>query len=167
MTRSRKGGFRLAVLAIAALACARPVPPPATEGASPTRLRGLDFSADLDVAPSPVRLAGEVRVTNRGSMSETLVFADGCPVRLRVYDIQGDRVAPVWEGPAVCPADPVALAIAPGESAVLPIPSTSAGEILGEDVPAAAYRVTVWLALAPDDRVIEIEAGEVELTTTS
>ena len=159
--------FRLAALAIAALACARPVPPPATDGISPARLRGLDFSADLEVAPSPVRLAGEVRVTNRGTMPETLVFADGCPVRLRVYDIRGARVAPVWEGPEACSAEPVALAIAPGESAVLPIPSTSAGDILSADVPAAAYRVTVWLALAPDDRVIEIEAGEVELTASS
>lgn len=159
--------FPFAALAIAALACARPVPPPVTDGSSPARLRGLDFSADLDVAPSPVRMAGEVRVTNRGSTPETLVFADGCPVRLRVYDIRGARVAPVWEGPAACSAEPVALAIAPGESAVLPIPPTSAGDILGADVPAAAYRVTVWLALAPDDRVIEIEAGEVELTASS
>ena len=100
-------------------------------------------------------------------MPETLVFADGCPVRLRVYDIRGARVAPVWEGPEACSAEPVALAIAPGESAVLPIPPTSAGDILGADVPAAAYRVTVWLALAPDDRVIEIEAGEVELSASS
>jgi hypothetical protein len=158
--------FRFAALAIAALACARPIPPPGTEGAFPARLRGLDFSADLDVAPSPVRLAGEVRVTNRGTMPETLVFTDGCPVRLRVYDIRG-RVAPVWEGPRVCSTEPVALAIAPGESAVLPIPPTSADEILSEEVPAAAYRVTVWLALAPDERVIEIEAGEVELNASS
>ena len=27
--------------------------------------------------------------------------------------------------------------------------------------------VTVWLALAPDERVIEIEAGEVELSASS
>ena len=167
MSRLRSGVPAVAALAIAALACARPVPSPVTGGTSPARLRGLDFSAELEVAPPPVRLGGEVRVTNRSSMSETLVFADGCPVRLRVYDIRGDRVAPVWEGPAVCPAEPVALAIAPGESAVLPIPPASAGEILGEDAPAAAYRVTVWLALAPDDRVIEIEAGEVELSASS
>lgn len=160
-------GLRLAALALAALACARAAPPPATDGTSPVRLRGLDFSAELKVAPSPVRLTGDVRVTNRGTMPETLVFADGCPVRLRVYDIRGARVAPVWEGPQGCPAEPVALAIAPGESAVLPIPPTSAGEILSPDVPAAAYRVTLWLALAPDERVIEIEAGEVELTASS
>ena len=159
--------LRFAALAVAAMACARPVPPPATDGTSPVRLRGLDFSADLDVAPSPIRLAGQVRVTNRGTTPETLVFADGCPVRLRVYEIQGARVAPVWEGPRVCAAVSVAVAIAPGESATLPIPPTSAGEILGADVPAAAYRVTLWLALAPDERVIEIEAGEVDLTPTS
>ncbi|HEU4463585.1 MAG TPA: hypothetical protein VFS53_00935 [Gemmatimonadota bacterium] len=158
---------RFAVLALAAMACARTLPPPATEGSTAVRLRGLDFSADLEVAPSPIRLAGEVRVTNRGAMPETLVFADGCPVRLRVYEIQGARVAPVWEGPRECAAEPVAVAIAPGESAMLPIPPTSAGEILGADLPAAAYRVTLWLALAPDERVIEIEAGEVDLTPSS
>jgi hypothetical protein len=27
--------------------------------------------------------------------------------------------------------------------------------------------VTLWLALAPDERVIEIEAGEVDLTPSS
>lgn len=155
--------LRFAVAALVALACARPVPPPASDGTSSARLRGLDFSADLEIASSPVRLAGEVRVTNRGTMPETLVFADGCPVRLRVYDIQGERVAPVWEGPGSCPGEPLALAIAPGESAVLPIPATNAGDILGGNPPPAAYRVTVWLALAPDERVIEIEAGEVEL----
>ncbi len=158
---------RFAVLALAAMACARTLPPPATEGSTAVRLRGLDFSADLEIAPSPIRLAGEVRVTNRGAMPETLVFADGCPVRLRVYEIQGARVAPVWEGPRECAAEPVAVAIAPGESAMLPIPPTSAGEILGADLPAAAYRVTLWLALAPDERVIEIEAGEVDLTPSS
>ncbi len=158
---------RFAVLALAAMACARTLPPPATEGSTAVRLRGLDFSADLEVAPSPIRLAGEVRVTNRGAMPETLVFADGCPVRLRVYEIQGARVAPVWEGPRECAAEPVAVAIAPGESAMLPIPPTSAGEILGADLPAAAYRVTLWLALAPDERVIEIEAGEIDLTPSS
>lgn len=159
--------LRFAALVLAALACGRPALPPATAGTTPTRLRGLDFSADLDVAPSPVRLEGEVRVTNRGTMPETLVFVDGCPVRLRVYDIGGARMAPIWEGPRACAAEPVALAIAPGESAVLPIPPTTAGEMFGEDVPTAAYRVTVWLALAPDERVIEIEAGEVELTPSS
>ena len=158
---------RFAVLALAAMACARTLPSPATEGSAPVRLRGLDVSADLEIAPSPIRLAGEVRVTNRGAMPETLVFADGCPVRLRVYEIQGARVAPVWEGPRECAAEPVAVAIAPGESAMLPIPPTSAGEILGADLPAAAYRVTLWLALAPDERVIEIEAGEVDLTPSS
>ena len=158
---------RFAVLALAAMACARTLPPPATEGSTAVRRRGRAFSADLEVAPSPIRLAGEVRVTNRGAMPETLVFADGCPVRLRVYEIQGARVAPVWEGPRECAAEPVAVAIAPGESAMLPIPPTSAGEILGADLPAAAYRVTLWLALAPDERVIEIEAGEVDLTPSS
>jgi hypothetical protein len=157
--------LRLAVLALAALACARGVAPPATEGPPPARLRGLDFSADLVVAESPVRLAGEVRVANRSAVSETLVFSDGCPVRLRVYDVEGTRVAPIWEGPEICRAEPLALVIAPGESATLPIPPVDAREILSPELPTARYRVTVWLA--PEDRVIEIEAGEVELTASS
>jgi hypothetical protein len=159
--------LRILTLAVAltALNCARPVPPPATDGASPARLRGLDFSADLEIAESPTRLRGEVRVANRSAVSETLVFADGCPVRLRVYDVEGTRVAPIWEGPEICRAEPLALVIAPGESATLPIPSVEAREILRPELPAAQYRVTVWLA--PEDRVIEIEAGQVELAGSS
>ena len=157
--------LRFAAIAVVALGCARPVPPPATDGTSPARLRGLDFSADLEIAESPTRLGGQVRVANRSAVPETLVFSDGCPVRLRVYDVEGTRVAPVWEGPDGCRAEPVALVIAPGESATLPIPSVDAREILSPELPAAQYRVTVWLA--PEDRVIEIEAGEVELTASS
>ena len=156
--------FRLAVAAavLVGLACARSTPPPATETPPPARLRALDFSADIQVAEvSPRELTGEVRVTNRGTTPETLVFADGCPVRLRVYEVQGTRMAPIWEGPAECSGRPLALAIAPGESAVLPLPATSAREILPGGTPDDAYRVTVWLA--PDDRVIEIETGVVEL----
>jgi hypothetical protein len=92
------------------------------------------------------------------------VFADGCPVRLRVYEAQGERMAPVWEGPRDCPAEPVALAIAAGDAAVLPVPAASATEILETGLPDGAYRVTVWLA--PENRVIEIEAGEVDLRTS-
>ena len=155
----------LAAVALAALACAPAVAPPATEGPSPARLRGLDFSADLEIAESPTRLGGQVRVANRSAISETLVFSDGCPVRLRVYDVDGTRVAPIWEGPEECQAEPLALVIAPGDTATLPIPSIDAREILSLELPAAQYRVTVWLA--PEDRVIEIEAGEVELTASS
>ena len=109
----------------------------------------------------PTGLAGSVRVVNRGTEPETLVFADGCAVRLRAYEVRGERVAPVWDGPGTCPETPVALAIAPGDSARLPIPATSARDILGEGLPDGPYRITVWLA--PDARVIEIEAGQVEL----
>jgi hypothetical protein len=98
---------------------------------------------------------------NGGSAPESRVCPDDCPVRLRIYDIDGDRVAPVWDGPAGCERTPVVFAIAPGESARLPIPITEAREILGNDLGEGPYRVTVWLA--PEERVIEIEAGNVEL----
>jgi len=146
----------LAAAALTVLACSRATAPPVAEGPPLARLRGLDFAASL--------LEGEVRVTNRGTTSETLVFPDGCPVRLRVYDVEGSRVAPVWEGPEICPAGPVALPIAPGETGILSIPPTGAPDILREELPDGEYRITVWLA--PDDRIIEIEAGEVELTAS-
>lgn len=155
-----RGWLVVAVLLMVSCASARA--PTAEPGPPPARLRGLDFSAELDGGQSgPDRLTGEVRVVNRGGEPETLVFRDGCPVRIRVYDILGARVAPVWDGPPGCPGTPVTLAIAPGDSAVLPIPATSAGEILGARLPEGRYRVTVWLA--PDDRIIEIEVGDVEL----
>ncbi|HEY7472147.1 MAG TPA: hypothetical protein VIE68_07365 [Gemmatimonadota bacterium] len=158
---------RLAIAALCALGCARAPAPPAGGGPPAARLRGLDFSAELEVTPpSPTKLDGSVRVTNRSATPETLVFADGCPVRLRVYEVRGTRNAPVWEGPAACAgvAEPLTLAISPGESVTLPIPPTTADEILDGGLPPEAYRVTVWLA--PEDRVIEIEAGQVELTTS-
>lgn len=157
----------LVALALAAtLSCARTPAPTPSGGPPPARLRGLDFSAHLDTdRATPSRLSGEVRVANRGGTPETLVFEDGCPVRLRVYESQGDRMAPVWEGPRECPAQPVALVIAAGDSATLPVPAASAEEILRAELPDGTYRVTVWLA--PENRVIEIEVGEFELGTSS
>lgn len=146
-----------------AAACASAPEPTAEPGPPPARLRGLDFSAELDtVRSSPVRLTGEVRVVNRGPQPETLVFGNGCPVRIRLYETQGDRIAPVWDGPPGCPRAPMSLAIASGDSAALPIPSTSASEILAAGLLEGRYRVTVWLA--PDDRIIEIEVGDMELS---
>jgi len=156
-------GWVVAAAVVLVASCSRATAPPATAGPPPARLRGLDFSAALDVMESsPIELSGEVRVANRGKGPETLVFADGCPVRLRVYEIRGTRVAPVWEGPGTCPETPLTLAIAPGESATVAIPTTSAREILGDHLSDGRYRITVWLT--PDDRVIEIEGGEVELS---
>lgn len=155
----------LLAVVLGAIACSRAAVPPPADGPPPPRLRALDFSARLESDRSaPTRLSGEVRVENRGGTPETLVFADGCPVRLRVYEAQGERMAPVWEGPRDCPAEPVALAIAAGDAAVLPVPAASAAEILETGLPDGAYRVTVWLA--PENRVIEIEAGEVDLRTS-
>jgi len=155
----------LLAAALTTLACSRATAPPAAVGPSPARLRGLDFSASLEArASSPQSLHGQVRITNRGITPETLVFEDGCPVRLRVYEVQGSRVAPVWEGPQSCPDGPLTVAIAPGETGVLSIPPTSGPDILREELSDGAYRITVWLA--PDDRVIEIEVGEVELSAS-
>lgn len=154
----------LLAVTLGAIACSRAIVPP-PDGPPPPRLRALDFSAHLaSDGSTPTRLSGEVRVENRGGTPETLVFANGCPVRLRVYEARGSRMAPVWEGPRDCPAEPVALAIAAGDAAVLPVPAASAAEILEAGMPDGAYRVTVWLA--PENRVIEIEAGEVDLRTS-
>ena len=155
----------LAAVLAGAIACSRTAVRPSGDGSLPPRLRALDFSARLTSDGSmPTRLTGEVRVANRGGTPETLVFADGCPVRVRVYEAQGTRMAPVWEGPRDCPSEPIALAIGAGDSAILPVPATSAEEILVSGLPDGAYRVTVLLA--PESRVIEIEAGEVDLKTS-
>lgn len=167
MARKRSPMIRICCVfaAVAALACSRATAPPVAAGPSPARLRGLDFSTSLEVAKSwPQSFKGDVRIMNRGTTPETLVFADGCPVRLRVYEVRGSRVAPVWEGPEGCPEGPVTVAISPGETGILSIPPTTAPDILRDELSDGAYRITVWLA--PDDRVIEIEAGEVELTAS-
>jgi hypothetical protein len=73
-------------------------------------------------------------------------------------------VAPVWEGPEPCADGQVQLAIPPGGTEVLSIPLSTAPDILRGGLADGPYRVTVWLA--PDHRVIEIEAGIVDLTAS-
>ena len=159
-------GWRIAALAacLAVGACSRATAP-VDEGPPPARLRALDFTASLGVGESaPQELNGEVRITNRGPSAETLVFEDGCPVRLRVYEVEGSRVAPVWEGPMTCSVSQLELAIPPGGTEVLAIPPSATPDILQGGLSDGPYRVTVWLA--PDHRVIEIEAGIVELSAS-
>lgn len=159
-------GWRMAALAacFAVGACSRATAP-VDEAQPPARLRALDFTASLGVGESvPQELNGEVRITNRGPSAETLVFEDGCPVRLRVYEVEGSRVAPVWEGPMTCSVSQLQLAIPPGGTEVLTIPPSATPDILQGGLSDGPYRVTVWLA--PDHRVIEIEAGIVELSAS-
>lgn len=161
-----RAGFLAAIFAACLVggSCSRATAP-VEQGPPPARLRALDFAASLEVAESsPQQLNGEVRITNRGSTAETLVFEDGCPVRLRVYDVDGSRVAPVWEGPEPCADGQVRVAIPPGGTEVLSIPLSTAPDILRGGLADGPYRVTVWLA--PDHRVIEIEAGIVDLTAS-
>lgn len=161
---SRTGFLAIFAACLLGGSCSRAAAP-VVQSPPPARLRALDFAASLEVADSsPQELNGEVRITNRGSTPETLVFEGGCPVRLRVYDVDGSRVAPVWEGPGACPNGLVELAIPPGETEVLSIPLSASPDILRDGLADGPYRVTVWLA--PDHRVIEIEAGIIELTAS-
>ena len=133
----------------------------------PAGLRGIDFEPDVALLESfPVQLGGSVAVTNRRDLPVRLTFPRSCAARLRVYEEQGSRVAPVWDqaGTGACGVVPLTLDLAPGESRDLRLPIVSAREILGDSLPDGEYRVTVYLE--PDGHVIEVEAGRIDLAVS-
>lgn len=152
----------IVVTALAACANATSTAPGAVHGIG--ALRGIDFLPDVAVMESfPVQLAGTVRITNRREAGATLTFPHSCMALLRVYDRQGARNAPVWDQRTVtpCEADPVALDLPPGGTAAVRVPTVSAYEILGDSLADGTYRVTLYLQ--PNGKVVEAEAGSVDL----
>ena len=149
-----------ALLVLLSLGCMREPPPPLTPPAPP--LRGLDFSADLDVSGrSPQRIETTVEIKNRRSVPATLQFPISCYGLLRAYD--GIRDAPVWEQEPGegCPEEPASLSLMPGEEREVEIPTVLARDVLGAALPDGSYRFTVLLV--PDGNVLEIVAGEADL----
>lgn len=155
-----------AVLGIGlALGCAGATGPP--RSIAPGGLRGIDFEPDLTVRNEfPVQLSGVIEVTNRRRTPVVLTFPRGCAARLRVYEEQGSRVAPVWDqrGAGSCAPGPLTLDLAPGASSALELPAVNAHDILGDSLPAGEYRLTIYLE--PDGQVIEVEAGRVDLAVS-
>jgi hypothetical protein len=125
-------------------------------------LRGLDFDADLHVVEEPsLLLQATVTITNRRATPVTLTFPIVCVGLMRAYEL--DSSSPVWEQRTGegCPPEPLPLELMPDDEREIRIRGTTAGEVLGADLPAGPYRFTVLLE--PDGHVLEIEAGEAEL----
>ncbi|HUP00646.1 MAG TPA: hypothetical protein VM737_03880 [Gemmatimonadota bacterium] len=131
---------------------------------NPGALRGIDFQSEIAILESfPVQLAGTVQITNRRETAVSLTFPDDCVALLRIYDREGARNAPVWDqrGSPACEPKPLTVALAPGGTAAVRVPTVSAYEILSDNLPDGSYRVTVYLQ--PNGNVIEAEAGSVDL----
>lgn len=127
-------------------------------------IRGVDFLARIAVVEkSPTRLTGEIQVTNRRDTLVVLMFPDDCVAMLRAYETVGARVAPVWDQRETteCDGEPTRIEIGAGAVAAFRIPEVEGGAILRDSLPPGVYRFTAYLR--PDGRVIEVEAGTVEL----
>lgn len=150
-------------VAIAACANATSTAPDTVQGTD--GLRGIDFHPEILVMESfPVQLAGSVQITNRRERGVRLTFPDDCVALLRAYDHDGTRNAPVWDqrGLPACDADPsFSLNIPAGGTVAVRVPTVSAYDILGDDLPDGTYRLTVHLE--PNGQVVEAEAGAVDL----
>lgn len=135
-----------------------------TGGAPDASLRGIDFLAE--VAPSSPGLSARVTIANRRAEPVVLAFPDGCLALLRAYEGESDRLAPVWDQRDAVACDPASASIelAPGERREVPVPPVDADQILGDTLPDGTYRLTAYLR--PEGRVVEVEAGTVELAVS-
>lgn len=152
----------MATLVVLAACAGTPEPTAEARGAAP--VRGVDFAAETAVLESfPVQLAGRVRITNLRDEPVRLSFPDRCVAMLRIYPADGGRTVPVWDQRRAVDCEPAETTVdlPPGEVTDVPAPTVGAGEILGDSLPAGTYRVTAYLR--PGGRVVEIDAGTVEL----
>lgn len=102
-------------------------------------------------------------IVNRRTTPALLTFPSACLGHLRVYE-ESARTVPVWEEEAgeACLASAERISLQPGEEREVRLPHVEVGEILGTELPEGTYRFTVLVA--PDGHVLEIEAGEADLT---
>jgi hypothetical protein len=140
----------------------RSAPPPEVEPPGPP-LRGLDFEAEASIQrSSPARLVVTMTMRNRRSTPAVLTFPNACLGLLRVYE-DSERSVPVWEQPVgdPCPASTASVSLMPGVDHEVILPPIEVAEILGSELAAGTYRITV--VIAPGGQVLEIQAGEAEL----
>ena len=160
----------IAAMAVIAFACAERETPPATDAEpepvpgrvpSPADISALALEADVAVMESfPVQLRGTLTVRN--PTDRTIQFdVGGCPVFLRVYDAAGAIAWDQGDG-AICTMILRTVTLAPGASETFQTGTSSAADILGEDLPDGTYGVGVYLALVEGGQP-EASAGEVEL----
>lgn len=151
-----------ALLAILVGACA--TPPPVEDGAAHVPLRGIDFKGERASGPEAGTIEGFVTISNRRSTPVALAFPDPCVALLRVYEPDGDRLAPVWDQAQVsdCVGDPVGLDLAVGEERRVVLPAAPAAAILGDSLPPGRYRLAAYVRL--ESRIVEVELGEADLS---
>lgn len=131
-------------------------------GSGTTMHGGVEYTAILRVMESfPVQIAADVTVTNHRDDAVRIVFPDGCIALLRAYGDDGDD--PVWDQSRdfACTLALVAVDLEPGASTSYTTPTSSARDILGDDLPDGAYRITTYLR--PDGGTVEIDTGSVDL----
>jgi hypothetical protein len=151
-------------LALGAAACGRDpgrAPGPALAGS--VEHDGIRYAAETLVLESfPVQLRTVVTVTNVGTAERTLEMPGGCPVLLRAYAASADGGAPAWDQARdiVCTLQLMILRLGPGESRPI-TGGAAAGDVLGDSLPNARYRLVA--VVFPDQRTLEIPAGEAEL----
>lgn len=160
----------IAALTTVALACAERTTPP-EPGAEPeptpdrvpsaTDISALTLEADVAVMESfPVQLRGTLSVRN--PTDRPIQFdVGGCPVFLRVYDAAGSVAWDQGDG-AICTMILRTVTLAPGATETFETGTSSAADILGEELPDGTYGVAVYLALVEGGQP-EASAGEVEL----
>ncbi|HET6362263.1 MAG TPA: BsuPI-related putative proteinase inhibitor [Gemmatimonadota bacterium] len=160
----------IAAIAVIALGCAERETPPAPGAGqgpvpdrtpSPADISALVLEADVAVMESfPVQLRGTLSVRN--PTDRPIQFdVGGCPVFLRVYDRAGAVAWDQGDG-AICTMILRTVTLAPGASETFVTGTSSAADILGEDLPDGTYGVAVYLALVEGGQP-ETSAGEVEL----
>lgn len=131
-------------------------------GSGTTMHGGVEYTAILRVMESfPVQIAADVTVTNRRDEAVRIVFPDGCIALLRAYEPDGDD--PVWDQSRdfACTLALVAVDLEPGASTSYTTPTSSAHDILGDELPDGTYRITTYLR--PDGGSVEIDTGTADL----
>lgn len=166
--RTRTFGVPIVVAIVIALACNDGPAEPSNDlpgipiGSGSTMHRDIEYAATLRVMESfPVQIAADVTVTNHRGEPVRIVFPGGCVALLRAYVV--DTNDPVWDQGQdfACTLALVSIDLEPGASESYTTPTSSARDILGDALPDGSYRITVYLR--PDDEVVEIDTGTVEL----
>ena len=137
---------------------------PAARPQQQMTVEGVTYTAEVRIAETaPPTVYATARVENRSSSRQDITFPDGCVVLLRAYRDAARTGAPAWDQQqgAICTMQLVVLDLAPGESREFQA-SVRADEILGDSLPAGRYYFTALLR--PNGRVVEVSAGEAELS---
>lgn len=155
----------LFILALPLLACG-PGSAPERPGPAPSAVvvEGISYAAETLIMESfPVGLNTTATLTNTTGEARRVTFPDGCVVLIRAYRDAARSGEPAWDQAraVMCTQALVEADLAPGAS-VQYRNTARANEILGDSLPAGTYYLTA--ALRPNGRVVEVPAGQAELS---